>query len=115
MPCLAGLPPALKSSRGHITLTDHFALKVQGYLPFLWFQRAEWEAEPSAISLPFCGTSAQLGFKGPTPSLFSRLTLLLDRQEQKKKTLHSPVSTLRGRIRDLVSMWADGQAATCLV
>lgn len=67
MPSLAGLHPTLKSS------TDHFALKVQGYLWLLGFQAVEWEAEPSAISLPFCGTSTQFGFRGQTPSLFSRL------------------------------------------
>lgn len=95
MPGLAGLHPTLESSSCHITLTDHFALKVQGYLWFLGFQRAEWEAEPSAITLPFCGTSSQFGFRGQTPSLFSRLgSKRWSRTDRSRKILHRGLFSL---------------------
>lgn len=95
MPCLAGLHPTLKSSSCHITLTDHFAQKVQGYLWFLGFQSAEWEAEPSAISLPFCGTSSQFGFRGQAPSLFSRLgSKRCSWTDRSRKNLHSRLFSL---------------------
>lgn len=115
MPSLAGLHPTLKSS------TDHFALKVQGYLWLLGFQAVEWEAEPSAISLPFCGTSTQFGFRRQTPSLFSRLgSNRCSWADRGREKLHSGPFLLasehrvavRGRIHALVSMWAERQAAT---
>lgn len=120
MPCLAGLHPALKSSSCHINrslCSESAGLPVvprvsESWMggrafsyqsPFLWNKLLVWVQGADTLSV----------FKGELK------TLLLDRQQQKKTcTVDSFLVAsehrvaVRGRIRDLISMWAERQAAT---
>lgn len=67
----------LEISPYHISLIEHFALRLLAYLWFIGYLKVQWELKPSASRLLFSGISSQLGSGRQTVSLLLGLGLKL--------------------------------------